>query len=189
MTLVKIINTEELKQIKESYEKDFPKNERIPFFYLKNLIKKQKIEVLFLKENEDILGYIVAVKSKNGYILIEYFAILEKYRSKGYGSICLEFCKNYYQQEKGIFLEVEKQNLGKNEQENKIREKRVKFYEKNGFQKTNVVAILYRVVFDVMIYINEEINEKEIKEAGEDVYSKIRKPWISKKHCKFAINK
>lgn len=49
------------------------------------------------------------------------------------------------------------------------------------------MAILYGVIFEVMICANEEIKEGEIKEAGEDIYSKIRKPWISSKHCNFIV--
>lgn len=41
MTFEKLTDIKELRKIKENYNKDFPKNERIPFYYLKRLFKKQ----------------------------------------------------------------------------------------------------------------------------------------------------
>lgn len=188
MKIEKLNDINQLIKLKNSYENDFPSNERIPFFYLKRLVKKKILEVLFFKEKEIIIGYMITAKSKNKYILIEYFAIFEDYRSKGYGSICLKLCNEYYKNQKGIFLEVEKRGLGNDENQNVLRNRRISFYEKNGYKNANITAILYKTHFETLIYTNSNIiNQQEIISAYKDIYSKLAGLIMSKINCQFKI--
>lgn len=82
--------------------------------------------------DKELIGYIMLLEF-NDYIFIDYFAILKKFHSFGYGSKVLNSLSQNFKSLKGIFLEVEKAN---DNEINKIR--RIKFYEKNNAKKLDV---------------------------------------------------
>lgn len=96
---------------------------------------------------------------------------MPQYQSKGYGGQVIEGLKkisnNYY----GIFIEVEKVGLGKDEEENKIREKRIKFYEKNGFKKLNFEVDVFNVIFSsYILFTNDTIKDEKVLEDIKKLY-------------------
>lgn len=187
MTIEKLTESKQLDEIKKSYKKDFPVFERMPFFHLKRLFEQNRIEVLFFKEEAKIYGYMVTARGKNNYILIEFFAILEEYRNKGYGSTCLKLCKEYYQDAKAIILEAEKRGLGKNEEENRIREKRIAFYEKNGYQPTKIYAKIFGVIYEILVNANENLKEEEILESEIEIKKMLIGEKAINTKCEFKL--
>lgn len=120
--------------IKNIYENTFPKNER--FLTLEEMLKKKDTELNCLILDEDVLGFIYTIKYKKS-IYILYLAIDSKYRSNGYGSQLLKWCTNNYK-DCGLFLNIEELNPQKKDYS--IREKRFKFYQKNGFYLSNIMT-------------------------------------------------
>lgn len=60
-------------------------------------------------------------------VLLDYFAIYKEYQNKKYGTKAIEIFKSFFQAYDGVYGEIEKNGLGKNAEENKIREKRIQF--------------------------------------------------------------
>ena len=102
----------------------------------------------------------------NRYMQLDYFAILPEYQNKGYGTKAIKELEKVVQNYDAIFVEIEKLCYGANKEENEIREKRAKFYERLEFNKLNVdlkwfnslfLSVYYLKLNDNLIYDEEEI--------------------------------
>ena len=82
--------------------------------------------------DDEFIGYLILFDYSD-FIFIDYFAVLKKYHSQGYGTKILAELKNVYSFKKGCFLEVEPPNP---EKVNTL--KRIKFYTNNGAKKLEI---------------------------------------------------
>lgn len=135
--------------------------------YKKGILKPYKI----LDENQFVGFLITSSISNKGCLKLDFFAILPQYQSRGYGGQVIEKLKEISHEYYGIFIEVEKVGLGRDKEENKIREKRIKFYERNGFKKLNFEINAFNVIFSsYILFTNDIIKEERILEDVKKVY-------------------
>lgn len=150
---LKTVNINEFEEkIYPEYKKIFPKIERKTLEHIKQTYCKHLTTIIEIIEEEQFIGFfIINTLKDNPYILLDYFAILPQYQSRGFGSTAIKLLKNMYQMYDGIYIEIEKVGNGVNEEQNKIREKRAKFYENLGFCKMNFEVELFTVLFSTYI--------------------------------------
>lgn len=155
-------------KVKEIYINSFPKNERFPFWILKNCSKKGNVLFNAILDNDKIIGmeYIIKYDKDTAYLM--YLAINENKRGKGYGSKLLgELAEKY----KTIILSIERPN--KDFEESK--EKRKKFYLKNGFYETNKFIQDNGVEYEILC---TNKNYDVTKEDLEKRYTKMTKSFL-----------
>ncbi len=104
----------------------FPKEELKSKQILSSRIKNGVYQFLRAFDDKKPVGYALLFSTR-GHLFIDYIAVYKPYHSNGYGGQMLEALKNFYPDERGCFLEVEKIDPKK---ENTSR--RVKFYKKHG---------------------------------------------------------
>lgn len=140
--------------------------------FIKKLYKKEVLKLYKIIDENHFVGFLITTSSKNNKCLkLDFFAILPQYQSKGYGGQVIEELKKISNDYYGIFIEVEKQGLGKDEEENKIREKRIKFYEKNGFKKLNFEVDVFNVIFfSYILFTNDTIKDEKVLEDIKKLY-------------------
>jgi len=172
---VNVIEPDELKRIYEHIKKDFPKNEYPPYKILYKQLKKgiQKGFVLLYDGNE--VAYSICTQDKNsGFVLISLFAVYEEFRGKGIGSIFIEELKKIYSESSGIIVEVEKSETSQSIEEKAIREKRIAFYQRAGFNKIdNIDYSIWDVPMHLMVYserFDKEYIKKHIDKIMYDIY-------------------
>ena len=160
------------KDVYKYYNEIFPENEKKPLDMLQNSYENNYEKFTKIAYKNEFVGFILTTKTeKNGYEILDYYAILPEYRNKGIGSKALEkYIKEEKDNSKGIFVEVEKVGLGKDENENQIREKRKNFYDKLGFKKLNYDFVLFDVTYSTHIYTKYEIDEDEIVDEIFKIY-------------------
>ncbi|MGX7197749.1 GNAT family N-acetyltransferase [Enterococcus olivae] len=79
-------------KVKELYQKAFPKNERIPFWFLIHRTKQVNVECVAYYDQQEFVGFTYLIEhQKITYVF--YLAICESARSKGYGSVILDAVK------------------------------------------------------------------------------------------------
>ena len=130
-----------------------------------------------------MVGFLLTNSLENNpYLQLDYLAILPTEQSKGYGSQASVY--------DGIFIEMEKVGLGKNEKENAIRKKRAKFYEQVGCIELDFDLELYWVVYSALLLPTSqaEISSEKIKEAIFQIYTAIMGEKNVKKRC-FVLEK
>lgn len=113
-----------------------------------------------------------------------YLAIFPQYRDKKFGSkavkLLLEKEKDCY----GIFVEAEKVGLGKNEEENIIREKRKHFYERLGFKELNFDLLFFDVIYTPYLFSNIDNDDDIVFNEILKIYEEISGKERIKKNCK-----
>lgn len=180
----------DLKRFKEKiydkYLKLFPISERKPYKLIEKMVNKGITKIWGITDNNIIVGFMIVNKVKNNTCIhLDYFAIFQEYQSKGYGTKAIKQLVNKYPKHYKIFIEIEKVGEGKNKQENEIREKRAKFYERLGFSKMNFDIYLYGVTYSAYIlnYCNDDL--ENIKKDIYKIYNEILGNIRMKLHCKF----
>ena len=151
-------NCKDLYIVKELYENSFPENERINFdFLLMNSSPADKsFEITAVYDGEIFVGFVVTLNSGDiSHIL--YFAVDEKLRSKGYGSEILKTVHNSKPGQRFI-ADVEKPDAKSDN--NAQREKRIRFYSRNGYEMTDVEYRWHEENYLIMV-CNGDISKDE----------------------------
>lgn len=162
------------KEFKELYRKrlvkDFPANERPRLRGFRRRMEKHQEKAYFYQEEGIVKGYIL-VDEIEDYILISFLAVYEEYRGKGIGSRMLNEIQEKYQDKKGILLEVENPKKEKNTEKKTIKERRISFYEKAGYQK--IPDLELEIFFES--YLVMILEKQGNKISSEEVGRKIKK--------------
>ena len=154
----------EYKELYSHMKRDFPANELPPFFAVKRNFNKNIYDGFFLTKYTFDIGYAVITAPNNlQYALINYFAILPEYRSKGYGSEFLKIIVSRYSN-RTFVLEAENSSTIQNAEQRNEAERRVKFYERAGFR---VLPTERAKIFGVDMLImassqDEKLNARDI---------------------------
>lgn len=162
------INYEEFKaEIYQKYIEIFPEEERKSLETIEKNYNKNITRFIKIDEEKELIGFCIMNSIENNrYMQLDYFAILPEYQNKGYGTKAIKELEKVVQNYDAIFVEIEKLCYGANKEENEIREKRAKFYERLGFHKldTNLkwfnslfLSVYYLKLNDNLIYDEEEI--------------------------------
>ena len=191
MYIIKELSNSELLEMYQKYINDhFPADEVKPLETIERMLKEdfyyglglydasedfeEELEAGWL-EQLPLMGYAFFVTdTKENMLLLDYFAILEKYRNSGWGSIFLSKMKDIAEDYKGILLETEDVEFSKNEEERSLRERRDGFYARNGVVKTEVKSKLFGVNFAIWFYpVKEELTSSECRESLINIYKTI----------------
>lgn len=170
-----------------SYVELFPDSERKPYKLLASSYAKGMLKIIKIVENDIFIGFIITNSVKgNGCLQVDYFAILPKYQGKSYGTKAITLLKQISKEYYGIFIEVEKAGLGITEGENKLRERRIQFYERLGFIKLHFDLNLFNVIFSpYIIYTSKNIqDESKVKEDIIQLYIAVMGKERFEKYCK-----
>lgn len=156
--------------------KDFHKSEVKPFDLIEGLVEKDKYACYGFYENEELLGYVYFVKSDfENSLFIDYLAISKEYRSKGFGSrFITTIIENFSEEYSSLIAEVENPEFSIDESDKVNRERRIKFYLKNGFKLSNLKS---RVVDDnyvmIQLPLKRELQYKEIYKKMIEIYQTV----------------
>lgn len=131
LKLEPVYGKNEAKSLYSHIKRDFPINERFPFFILQKGLENGSFNAYYLSDDEDIVGYFVCTEHKNKpYVHIHFFAVLPQLRASGFGSRAIKSIEDRFK-DAVIILEAENPEYGKKDLI--IRQKRLKFYKKAGF--------------------------------------------------------
>jgi len=146
----------ELNEIKSIYraliKKDFPRNERRPFFSMSKLHSNGKYICLVLEEDNQIIAYATFITDDViSSVLLDYFAVDEKLRGSGIGSRFIALIREYWYEKYGIIIECETPDSTKTDNEKVIRKRRIDFYRRAGAEDTSVkwrfIGVHYRILW------------------------------------------
>lgn len=150
----------------------FPSNEQMPVWFLKLLALRKAVKFNAFYDGNSLCGILYTVENED-MVFILYLAVNERIRSKGYGSLILQYVKEH-SEGKNIVLNVEaiKPNVANIEQ----REKRISFYEKNGIKDTGYTFVdggeVYSVLSSDLIHFQAQKYEQLLKKFSFGLYRK-----------------
>lgn len=134
------------KEVKSLLKKAFSKEEQIPFVILCFRALTKNISFLAFYDRDSFVGFSYCVESDHmAFILL--LAVIEESRGKGYGSEILAYLRDKYQK-KPITVNIEPLDVeAKNASE---RERRLAFYERNGYLQTGYMVKGEKVPYMVL---------------------------------------
>ncbi len=163
----------------------FPENERKPLELLRSSYEKCYTRIIEILYKNEIIGFMILNKIKEkGYSVLDYLAILPQYRNNKFGTKALQMLLEQERENSGIFVEIEKCGLGKDKEENLLREKRRGFYEKLGFKKLNFDLFLFGVIYTPYLFSNIKDKEDIIIDEILNIYETISGKERIKQNCK-----
>ncbi len=122
---------------------------------------------------DEIVGYAFFVRNGNDYLL-DYFAIAEQCRDKGYGSIFLRQLAEHFQSAGSIIVEVEDPEKAEDDITRKQRKRRLEFYLRNGYQKTEVTSTVFGVNYRILeIPTSVKHDTNELRTIYREIYRSI----------------
>ena len=133
-------------RIKKLYKKAFPRCERKPFSIIKKMKEQGKTDIWYFYDGDEFVGFATTINGERE-ILIDYLAISENVRGKGYGSSAIASILNIYSG-KGVFLEIEIPYENAENYEERVRRKN--FYLRSGLVPMNTYAKLFGVDMELL---------------------------------------
>ena len=152
MTIVELT----LQEVRDIYRlrmvDDFPRNELKPLFVLERAIRKGIYRCYGLKEADELLAYAFFVcLPENGeeHCLLDYYAVDRGHRGTGIGSRFLKMlCADQLKDAACAILEVDDPACAEGDRE--IRERRLRFYLRNGMTDTGEKAVVFGADFIIL---------------------------------------
>ncbi len=156
------------RNISKLYKKAFPLMERKPLSLIRSTYKKNKADVWLIEEENEFKGFAITMNSHD-LVMLDYFAVAEDARGKGYGSSCLKWLQEQYKDYR-FFLEIESIYIKAKNMEQRIGRKA--FYERNGMREVGIVAKVFGVELVSMGY-DCALTFEEYKKLYTDCYGKL----------------
>lgn len=128
---------------------DFPVCELKPFKHLLALQATGNYGAYTFGQATDMRAYACLYADREA-ALLDYFAVARGYRSEGWGSRALEALLDQSLPSGGLILECDDPAFAENAAEQRIRERRIRFYERLGFLDSGVRATVFTAPFWVM---------------------------------------
>lgn len=183
---LKDIDIEEFKKNVYSYYLEiFPEDERKPLELLKYSYQKGYTTIIKILYKNKMAGFMLLNRLKNkSYAILDYLAILPQYRNNKIGTKAMKILLEQQKECRGIFVEIEKVGLGKDEEDNLLRGKRKNFYKKLGFKRLNFDLFLFDVIYEPYLFSNMKDDENVVIDEIFNIYESISGKERIKQNCK-----
>lgn len=174
--ICKALTQEEIIEIYDVWgPKHFPDSELKPLSSVKTLLEGGQYSGYGLYDGSDtanggLLGYALLLHDKNKKkMLLDYYAFLEEHRCRGLGSFFLHEIRRQ-SDFPGCFIECEAPETAGCGSQKELRERRIRFYERNGAILTQVNARLFGVTYRMLVLsaLNEELSDGNSKGADRE---------------------
>lgn len=152
---------------------DFPKAEIKPLEMIKNLCESGKNRTFgAYDDGKNLLAYAMFVRPTVGNVwLLDYFAVDGDLRGSGIGSAFLSALSQHIIDADAVLLEIERISSATTDAEMQKRERRKRFYLKNGICETGVYAWAEGVDYEILCMpVRCAVSGERAKEAMIDIY-------------------
>ena len=155
-------------QVKALYESAFPANERIPIKHL--LDNKIKREFWAFFDGDLFCGFSNSI-THGSITNIVYFAVVPELRSRGYGSQILQTIRKQHPDTR-IVVDIEVEEDSKDAEELERRNRRRKFYTRNGFD-SSPVDYVWQGEHYRLLSAGGTVNEKEFRDFWKEILKNV----------------
>lgn len=178
MTALRLMTRRELADYYPFLQDTFPANELKPLKRLFELLDRQIYDPWLLEDGGIPRGIAFMLRAKGcRFVLLDYLAMLEK--GGGWGSQCLELLKAKYPQ--GILVEAEAVLPELPPEENALRLRRQRFYQRAGFIPCPFDNQVFGVVYLVHLWaaqLPEEPSRTCARELYRNYQEQLPKKWL-----------
>lgn len=163
---------------RERLIKDFARNEQKPLRSMRRFWEKNAYDCYGLFDGDEILGYAFFVRQGENYLL-DYFAIAQGHRDEGLGSLFLGQLAESLKTADCIVGEVEDPEKAKDPDSRAIRERRLRFYLRSGYLKTELTSVVFGADYRILeVPTKEEHSTEQLRAVYTEIYKIIFPPLI-----------
>ena len=168
---LKTLNADELTALyRTELVNAFPPSELKPLKSMLNLMAQNRYEALGLYDENGLHGYALTwLEPGIPFALLDYFGTLEGQRGSGLGTRMLDMLSEHYQDYRGVFGEAEGV-FSTDPEEKSLQERRLAFYERNGFRYGGYDCALFGVHYLTLIRGDEDVTAEELLDAHQRIY-------------------
>ena len=130
-------------------KKDFAPNELKPLSAMRRAWERGAYDCYGLFGGEEILGYAFFVRNGRDRLL-DYFAIAEDCRGGGLGSAFLRQLAGCIADADCVVAEAEDPDTAPDAETRELRERRLRFYERNGYIVTGLKAVVFGADYRIL---------------------------------------
>ena len=154
-------------------KKDFPRSELKPLSGMRHSWEKEAYDCYTLVDGDNTLGYAFFVRLGDNY-LFDYLAIVREHRDEGLGSLFLKLLADRLQGAECVVGEVEDPDKATNEEMRILRERRMQFYLRAGYRRTELTSIVFGVAYRILeVPTGKEHTSEELREIYSELYRSI----------------
>lgn len=178
---VKKLLEDELTEIYNTHMKqDFPPSELKPLSHITRSMEAGYGFSLGICANEELVGYGVFILcEETKCALLDYFAILRDKRGEGLGHRAFSLFEEYFTgnlpETEVLYIESERVSAAENEEQKKLRERRIAFYRSCGCDTTDLRSVLFGVDYSVLYLPFTKKGSGASREALDALYRKMFK--------------
>lgn len=130
-------------------KKDFARNELKFLSGMRRSWENDAYDCYGLFDGDELLGYAFFVRLERNY-LFDYLAIAEEHRDRGLGSVFLRQLAACIKDADCIVGEVEDPDKAGDEETRALRERRMRFYLRSGYLRTDLTATVFGVDYRIL---------------------------------------
>lgn len=159
MITYKRLLSEEIKKFYETYVKNtFPADEVKPFELIKRMLDREEYACFGFYEEEELIGYAFLCEDKEHTVsILDYYEIMENRRGQGYGQKIIELLGEIYKAYDYVVLESEDPEYAADEDDLKIRTRRIAFYRKCGLKDAGFRSQVNGVEYVILVATDKEM--------------------------------
>ena len=159
---------------------DFPPEEIKPLSAIEALIERGQY-VCYGFPEDDTLAYAFFVKLGR-WALLDYYAVQQDRRGEGLGSRCLgALIAGPLRSFDCVLAEVDDPDFVGDAEERVHRERRIRFYLRNGLRETGVRASAFGAKFRILaLPVGERRDDSTIRQIYSDLYRSFLPDWMYK---------
>ena len=146
-------NAEETTEIYNTWMKQqFHQDELKSLHHIEVMCARGEYAVYGMWEGENLLAYALLGRTVGGNdVLLDYYAVLPQYQDRGYGGVFLGKLREKLEDVDNIIIEVENPEFAQNPQEKEKEQRRIRFYEKNACEYTDIRVNLFGFEYVIMV--------------------------------------
>jgi GNAT superfamily N-acetyltransferase len=173
------LSADEMREIYNSHMIHvFPENELKPCDEIYKEMLENKFLACGLYAGGELVAYMfTACIPGRPQLFGQYVVVMEQYRSMGVGGVLLDKVCEHYAGYRCIMADVEDPEFSVDEADFAQRQRRMRFYMRNGFRHTRVKGHVYGVDYEVIVRnISAEADDAEVFEAANAIYESMAAP-------------
>lgn len=174
------------RQVGEIYRKrirkDFPPDEIKPLAMIRKALAEGRYACYGAFDGGQVLAYVFLVINGR-HALVDYFAVREDLRGQGTGSGLLRLlAEGPARAYDCVLLESEDPAYAADEADRNVRERRIRFYLRNGLADTGITVYVWYVYYRILALPGGEIPSPDrAREIYGDIYRSQLPAWIYEK--------
>lgn len=136
-------------------KKYFPRNEVKPLSNIISMLEKQVYKVVVMEDDTEVVATaFIKILPDSFTCLLDYYAVREDRRNNGLGETFLRKLRESFIDDRAMFIESELPDAAKNDEQKRIRLRRLDFYKRCGAKDSKVITDIFGVKY-VNLYMSE----------------------------------